>query len=516
MKKQSVLVVKSIIFKLIVFSSLFLIQCQNVTPKESISIMRSASTEITKITGYVHNRHFYPNTKDITILVSHTSGEDRVSQIKTPIRDDGTFNFEIDLPRPQDVRMEPYLDFLYLIPGDSLHVEIDFRNLDVRLSGGKSVEINNDFYKYFSATGYRSSHFSYRGVGTDCEINCSWNEIRKKFDEEREHYRDKRQSFLQKNSVHDKVVFLTEAMIELDYYQGLINTWLGRRIRHGKETMDNEILITELNDVAVRYFNSGFYSNSHFKFIASSYLPTLKFATLPRPEPGFMLKPQENFVEWVKEVAYTDVIKDFMLTVQAGDALLQRNLDIFYEYSSHVSHDYLLDRLMQEYRAVRVNMENPEIISSFILGNPREFAGNITLDNNNMLANIIFPNHGKVHVINICARWCGPCWPVVEQLATLTKEYAGKDICFTFISVSGDTEEVREMYRVRGIDDTKVYFTNNDEYRFLAKTFTPMAFPYGLLVNRKGVIVDYGSHVRPEQMLREKINLLLKQDKLVK
>jgi thiol-disulfide isomerase/thioredoxin len=514
MKKSNVQVVKSVIFRLIVFLSLFMTQCQNITPKDNLSIVRRASSEISKITGYVHNRYFYPNTKDITILISHTSGEDRVSQIITPINDDGTFYFEIDLPRPQDVRMEPYLDFLYLVPGDSLHIEIDFRNLDVRLLGGKSVEINNDFQKYFSATGYRISR-SYPGVGTDCEKNCSWTEIIEELDKQRNHFREKRNSFLQKNSVHDQVLFLTEAMIELDYYQPLINTWLGRRIHYGKETMDNEALIDELNDVAVRYFNSDFYSNSHFKFI-SWYIAAARFVLLPSPEPSFMLKPQENFVEWAKEVAHTDIIKDFILTVHAGKALLQRNLDEFYEFSSHINHEYLLDRLMQEYRAVRANMENPEIISSFILGNPRDFAGNNVLGNNNLLADIIFPNYGKVHVINICARWCGPCWPVVEQLATLMEEYASKNVYFTFISVSGDTEEVREMYRVRGIDDTKVYFPNKDESRFLATTFAPMGFPYGLLVNRKGVIVDYGSHVRPEQMLREKINLLLEQDKLVK
>jgi hypothetical protein len=34
-------------------------------------------------------------------------------------------------------------------------------------------------------------------------------------------------------------------------------------------------------------------------------------------------------------------------------------------------------------------------------------------------------------------------------------------------------------------------------------------------VNKKGVIVDYGFHVRPK-MLREKIDLLLKQDNLLK
>jgi len=46
--------------------------------------------------------------------------------------------------------------------------------------------------------------------------------------------------------------------------------------------------------------------------------------------------------------------------------------------------------------------------------------------------------------------------------------------------------------------------------------FSPLGFPYGILVNKKGVIVDYGPHIRPENKLREKIDLLLGQDNLVK
>ena len=246
----------------IIVSGLFLMQCKTITEKDNL---KTVSSGFTKITGYIHNRYQYPNTKDITIYVSHVSGQDRVTQIKSPINDDGTFYFEIDLARPQDVTMQPYLDFLYLVPGDSLHIEINFRNLpDVQLSGGKSVEINHDFFKYFDATGYRTMYSKY-GVGTDCEMNCSWAEIREKMDEQRNEYRDRRQEFLQKTSVCDEVVFLTESMIELDYYKKFVST-IGWRTIFGKEAMNNESLMNELNEVAVKYFNSELYSNAHLKF----------------------------------------------------------------------------------------------------------------------------------------------------------------------------------------------------------------------------------------------------------
>ena len=500
-------VIKTVIFRLFLVLSLFLMQCKNIE-KDKLSIAKSTSSGFTKITGYVHNRNVYPNTKDITINVSHISGENRVSEIKTPINDDGTFQFNIDLARPQDVTMPPYLEFLYLVPCDSLHIEIDFKNLlDVRISGGKSAEINHDFYKYFNATGYRTSYFNFRGVGTECEMNCSWAEIMQKMDEERNDYRDSRQAFLQTASVCDEVVFLTEAMIELDYYKVLVSTWFHRRNAFFREVMEQQALMNELNDAAEKYFNSDFYSDTHFRFIVSY---TQVASTFKQPSNDI------HFVDWTGEVAKTETIRDFMLAVQAGNALLRKDLDNFENYSKHISHEYLLDRLLQEYKVTRIKMANPEDISAYILGrSPKDLTGYVSLDDQNMFAKLITPNKGKVHVINIGALWCAPCKVVIEQTRLLMEEYADEDVCFSFICISSDNPETREMYREKGIDDTSVYFASDEEFHLFATTFPPLSIPKGILVNRKGVIVDHGRYVRPSELLREKINLLLLQDKLI-
>jgi len=358
--------------------------------------------------------------------------------------------------------------------------------------------------------------YSKYGVGTDCEMNCSWAEIRKKIDEERKKYHDRRQTFLQKISVCDEVVFLSEAMIELDYYASLVGTILRRENIFGKETMDKEKIMNELNEVAVKYFNTDLYSNTHFKFIASAYMPTARFVTQQSSNITFEDWIKGVDVDWIEEFAKTDVIKDFMLTVQAGNALVQKNLDNFEKYSAHISNEYLFDRLMQEYRATWTKMQNPETISAYILGNMTDFFNNVSFEDNNLLANKTAPNYGKVQVINIGAAWCAPCKPVLEQLAALMKNYADKDVSFSFICVSRDDEGTRALYREKGIDDTTVHFTTDEEWKFLQSNFAPMGLPYGILVNRKGVIVDYGTHVRPSELFLDKINLLLEQDNLIK
>ena len=511
MKKLNVQVAKSAIFRLLVFLSLFLTQCKNETEKYNFSTAKSESGGFTQITGYIHNRDFYPNTNDINMIIPSISGEDRVSQIETPINDDGTFYFVLYLSRSQEVKIESYLDFLYLVPGDSLHIEINFKNLrDVQLSGGKSAEINREFHKYFVATGYRTSLDNY-GVGTDCEMNCSWDEIIKKFDEERNLYRDRRQAFLQENIVCNEVAFLTEAMIELDYYKAIVETWSRRHDTYLKEVMDQETLINEMNEVAVKYFNSNLYSDAHFKFIGSAYMPILSDFK--------QISNDITFVDWAKEVAKTDIIKEFMLTVQAGKALLQKDLDGFEKISPYINQEYLHDRLMQEYGITQTRMINPEDVSSTILGGaPNDFTNNILFGNENILSKIIAPNYGKVQVINTAMGWCGGA--EIEQLSKLKEEYNSNDVHVSYINFTADNEEIRkiirEQYRSIGIDSASVHFPTEDERLFLKKTLHLLQFPHSILVNKKGVIVDNGPFVNSKFKLQEKIDLLLEQEKLIK
>ena len=108
----------------------------------------------------------------------------------------------------------------------------------------------------------------------------------------------------------------------------------------------------------------------------------------------------------------------------------------------------------------------------------------------------------------------------IEQLSRLKEEYDDKDVHISYINFTADNEKsretIRELYRLNGIDSASVHFPTNDERIFGDKTLHLLQFPLGILVNRKGVIVDNGPHVRPEELLRKKIDLLLEQDKLLK
>jgi thiol-disulfide isomerase/thioredoxin len=453
------------------------------------------------ITGNILNRNAYPNEKELRLLIPCIAGEDQI--IKAPIEDDGTFHFRFELNQPQNMSIVTYVEFLYLMPGDKLHITLDFRDLlRVRFSGGKAAEINTDFQKYFYSTGYRSGVFH---VGTDCMMNCSSAEIRSMLDKEKQLFYEKRLDFMQTTNVRDEVEFLTKAMIDLDYYNELVGV-VRMRANKGLPYSSPETLMEEIERKVLPYFSKGLYSDAHFRFMGSGYL-SLEYLIHP---PTL----SKQFSDWFSKVACNDTIRNFALAIQASAALQTKNLGSFEQLYSQIDMDYMLGRLMKEYEYTMRKMNNAEVISDGIKGKPKDMTHSI-LGKENLLSKTIARGEGKVMVINIWATWCGPCIDEMKAFKELADEYAGQDVTYSFICAGGDEKTSLEMLQKAGLGSFSNHFCTTEEYRSLWQTFSQMGFPFGILVNKKGVIVDYGFHVRPER-LREKIDLLLKQDNLLK
>jgi thiol-disulfide isomerase/thioredoxin len=455
-----------------------------------------------EITGYIHNRDVYPDTKELRLQIPRLTGKS--SLIATPIEKDGTFRFQFELSQPQDASMETFLEFLYLKPGGRLHIELDFKKLlHAKFSGGDLAKINEDFLKYINATGYRSGQIH---IGTDCSLNCSVEEIRKQLDRDRQHFRDRRDAFLQTTHVDGEVAFLTGAMIEMDYYDALVHALWIKELHRG-DPLNPEALLEEINEKIAGYFSRGWSSNVHLKFVASDYLP-LMYRIYNRKQ-----EKEIPFFDWVKTKACNDTVGNFMMAVAASNALEGKNLDLFEQLYQQVDMTCLSDRLMDEYQVTLNKMKAPEAVSAAITGKPRDISSAIATTENLMAATIT-PNKGKVHVIDIWGTWCRPCVEGLAEYRKLADEYAGKDVTFSFLSVGSDENKCNRVLAANGLSLFPNHVCTEEERIFLSGTFTPIAYPYGILVNRKGIIVDYGVHVRPEG-LREKIDLLLTQDYLI-
>ena len=493
-----------------VFFALLLVQCKEKstidlqsenteTNTVHISGLINNKTSTVHISGLIHNKEKYPKTKELQIEIPEMSGKN--FKIVAPIDENGNFNFQFELNQAQDIHMKPYLEFLYVLPNDSLYVELDFNDLtNVKLSGGKSAEINSDFQNYFNQTYYRSVDYE---IGTDCTNNCSVEEIIKLLNDKKALFYERRNAFLKTTQIHKDVLYLTESMIELDYYSTLINIMLLRN-HYGKEIINPTTLMNEIEKNTTKYFSDGPYSYSHFEFVGRAYI-------LLR---GFISPSDKTLTYLLNEKFPNETIRNFVFARQASYALEIKDFDNFEKLHSQVNNEYFNSRLVMEYQMTLAKTNNLKAFSAAITGKSTDSNQNI-LSKKNVLAEMITQNLGKVHVIDIWATWCGACIAEFPHSKSLITHYENEDVVFSFLCAGGNEQQSHKVLQKHGLSNQPNYFCTNEEYFFLSTTFSPLSLPYGILINKKGVIVDHGSHVRPT-LIQEKIDLLLKQDDLIK
>ena len=101
----------------------FLCLCCNSSDKE----YEDYSKEVL-ITGKVLNRDCYPQEKDLTLIVPFF--RDQETKYVVPIAEDGSFSFHFSpYAKLRNVQINKFADHILVSPGDSLHVEIDFKNI---------------------------------------------------------------------------------------------------------------------------------------------------------------------------------------------------------------------------------------------------------------------------------------------------------------------------------------------------------------------------------------------------
>ena len=125
-------------FGLTAFACILICSCRNgqIVPMKpadiisDLSVTSAAESEYTKpaiITGHISNRDFYPDEKEVLLTIPTLSNVPIT--ITSPIWSDGSFSFEFFPYAMRQVSLSPYMEELIIGPGDSIHVEIDFKDL---------------------------------------------------------------------------------------------------------------------------------------------------------------------------------------------------------------------------------------------------------------------------------------------------------------------------------------------------------------------------------------------------
>ena len=461
--------------------------------------------EIT-ITGKVLNREFYPQEKELTLIIPFFSGME--NQYRTPIQEDGSFYFTFPVfAKIREVSIRNYAEHLYVHPGDSIYIEIDFKDMFHPKVTGDAEKLNQEILAFTESGYYYMRDY---GIRHDLSVEDFEAELKKEYKTRLE----RRAEYLRKYKPMPDVVMFTEELLKQDYYCTILIYATQCQYRTRKEFARYHALLPEIN----KLYKTGILSARLFDIAdwIENYIPT-----------GMILKNKEHptIDDIMSEIGENELNQYLYAKVTANSLEANDTISLSKkrsQFDSIVKMPHLQGQIAQMYRQTKAFLENPQSVSDNLLYGKYNENSNISNPISYMesIYKILEENQGKVIYLDFWATTCPPCLAEMEPLKKLRNKYSTKDlIIYSICSGGNDTKKHWEMcldkYSMRNRDIECVYaadYIGLENYQKIKKQFNINKLPYYILINRKGQVVDYGTAARPSNPgLLRRIEEIVKQ-----
>ena len=456
----------------------------------------------TIITGHVKNMSVYPDTKEISVDITDFRGE--YSRIIDSINSYGIFKIEFDLYKTQDVLVNPLVGRIIASPGDSIHLEIDFKDIGNIQFSGDNQKTNADIYKYLYSN---NSIFHFNGPETR---GMSISAYKSFCDSVKNDAEQKRQDFINKTDPTTLFLDWTKDYINIKYQSSLIyypyNFAYINRLEYNDLEIPNDyydflenieknfsetIINTEISSLLNNY--TGFFAQR-----------TISDTTLT--EEAYCSKLLSEIIDKHKPSFFKQLLIGFLFY----DRLNQYDLD-FYSANEKVLDKYVKEPsikipLNNFYIELQERQNNLETYSK------ATFAKLDGTEAESIFDSIFAKSQGKVIYIDFWGTGCGPCIEEMPNSKKLEQQLAGQDIEFVFICLDSNEEEAKSILSKNQLDG-QFYFCHGDQGMDIEKTFDFIGIPQYMLINKKGHISELSTYLRPDlPETKEKIGKLLNEN----
>lgn len=170
---------------------------------------------------------------------------------------------------------------------------------------------------------------------------------------------------------------------------------------------------------------------------------------------------------------------------------------------THLKNPYLFPEVLQLNNKVKQAIEASKTQAGYTDNETPRVAADSVFDK------IINKYKGKVVFIDFWATWCGPCRIGIQEMAPLKSELKDEDIVFLYITNQTSPEKT---YRVMipGIKGEH-YRLTEDEYNVLVNRFQINGIPHYAIANKKGIVIENGSHWIDTEKLKVRLRELEKE-----
>ena len=427
------------------------------------------------------------------------------NQYCAPIQKDGSFSFRFPIfAKIREISIRNYAEHLYVHPGDSVYVEIDFKDMFHPKVTGDAEKLNQEILAFTENAYYYIQNYS---IGSNLNNNDFETELKREYNLRLE----RRQEYIQKYKPSEEVEFLKEELLKQDYYYALLFYASHIQDETGKELERYHALLPEINGL----YHKGILSARLFDIAESveNYIlfgMALKNRKYPKIEDMMSLIGENTLNQYL----YTKMMAN-CLTANDTLALAKRHA----QFDSIVKMPHLRAQITQIYNRTKSYLENPQSVSDNLLyGVFHENASQKTsMSFMEPIYEMLEKDRGKVIYFDFWVKWCPPCLTEMEPLKQLRSKYSTKDLVIYSICGSEPKEEWEECldkYSLRNRGIECIYandFFGKENYQKICNQWNVHDMPYYILINRKGQIIDFGSSARPSNPnLRSRIEEAVK------
>lgn len=447
------------------------------------------------VQGRILNRGIYPNEKELElVLVSFNAKQETV--YKASIREDDTFSFNVPLCEAVcEFSLRNYAPRLYLAPGDSLYLQIDFNDLLHPVVKGTSAALNQGMLA-FAEGGFYQSDYVYMD-----DVNSSVEVFEKAVQKEYALRKQKREEFLERYRPTSDVAELTERLLLADYYaerfrytqQRIRRLYGQKQVDWQKETAACEALMPEVDALLA----DKIITSAHFRLVCDLTF----YLRYRRAAAGDLDFTGKDLVDEQKG----NRVAQFLLADLLGTSLAVNDTvawdSVRREYDALVQVPVLRHSLDLLYRRTADYLRRPEVFSRYLLHGDAD-----TPEAEQYMAplrSLIDRHRGKVLYIDFWGVFCPPCLAEMEPLKKLRARYSTDDVAMVSLCVSGKRTDYERILQRFSLKKTALEclhwedFAGRDVLQKMSKHLGQDGIPFFLLVNKEGVIVNYGSAIRP-------------------
>ena len=475
------------------------------------------------IAGKIDN--FDSNQRDVKLYINRLGHDQEEAFTKADSL--GNFHTSFEIYTPTDVWLDYKMNILVLAhPGDSIYVEFDGRPRrrpailkSIKFSGD-AAKINQDAAKfqfmYFSNplyTEWNAKEKAKKEYDLDQYV-MYLDSLKQKIDYL---YAD----FVNEVNPNKEVQTWAKTYIEQDYYNAL--SWYPYDHMRANDLREDEwsvpdsyydSLLSRLpitQDMFISgYALSGFINRFHYNYSRRKIWNDEQNKQYKTPE-GYIIAPSEILdslvIYGIIKNTPDSLLRQMILTELFNQEFDEPDLSLFEKYrhivDKYIQEPFLFEPLIERYNLIKKRIENPKLATNAYLEKLENSSANQILDS------ILNKNKGKVIYLDCWATWCGPCKAEMPRSKQLMEEMKEQDVAFVFLCIDSE-----ERFWKASLAELQIggqhYYLNNEQSTDLRKAFEVQGIPHYFLINKEGVIVGKGSHLRPNKV-KDRIEKLLKE-----